>query len=36
MELNCLDNCIDAKHPKMFSDITAGKYLDQRLKEIGF
>ena len=36
MELNCLDSCVDAKHPKMFSDITAGKYLGQRLKEIGF
>ena len=36
MALNCLKNCIDTKHPKMFSDIIAGKYLDQRLKEIGF
>ena len=35
MQLNCLNNCIDDKHPKRFEDITAGEYLDQRLKEIG-
>lgn len=35
MKLNCLDNCIDDKHPKGFEDITAGDYLDQRLNEIG-
>ena len=35
MPLNCLSNCIDNKNPKMFEDITAGEFLDQRLKEIG-
>lgn len=35
MKLNCLDSCIDHEHPKLFDDITAGEYLDQRLKEIG-
>lgn len=36
MDLSCLDNCIDATHPKLFPDITAGVFLEQRLKEIGF
>ena len=36
MDLSCLENCIDENHPKQFPDITAGEYLDQRLKEIGF
>jgi isopenicillin N synthase-like dioxygenase len=35
MDLSCLDNCIDASHPKSFDDITAGEFLDQRLAEIG-
>lgn len=35
MPLNCLDSCIDDKHPKQFDDITAGGYLDERLREIG-
>lgn len=35
MSLACLENCIDASHPKTYNDITAGEYLDERLKEIG-
>jgi isopenicillin N synthase-like dioxygenase len=35
MSLNCLDNCVDAQHPKKYSDITSGQYLDERLIEIG-
>lgn len=35
MPLNCLENCIDADHPKMYEDCTAGEYLDQRLIELG-
>lgn len=35
MELTCLTNCVDAEHPKLFEDITAGEFLDQRLAEIG-
>jgi len=35
MDLTSLDSCIDAEHPKQFSDITAGEYLDERLREIG-
>lgn len=36
MDLSCLPNCIDDEHPKHFKDITAGAYLDERLREIGF
>lgn len=35
MSLDCLSECIDAHHPKSYPDITAGEYLDERLKEIG-
>ena len=35
MSLACLENCIDVSHPKAYNDITAGEYLDERLKEIG-
>ncbi|MGF1589207.1 MAG: isopenicillin N synthase family dioxygenase [Pleurocapsa sp.] len=35
MDLSCLFSCIDEHHPKQFADITAGEFLDQRLREIG-
>ena len=35
MPLNCLEQCIDATHPKQFDDITAGEYLNERLVELG-
>jgi isopenicillin N synthase-like dioxygenase len=35
MDLTCLESCIDAEHPKHYIDITAGEYLDERLREIG-
>ncbi|ASU35432.1 isopenicillin N synthase family dioxygenase [Mucilaginibacter xinganensis] len=35
MSLACLPQCIDATHPKQYEDITAGAYLDERLREIG-
>jgi isopenicillin N synthase-like dioxygenase len=35
MDLTSLDSCIDAEHPKLYTDITAGEYLDERLREIG-
>ncbi|TCZ66435.1 isopenicillin N synthase family oxygenase [Flaviaesturariibacter aridisoli] len=35
MSLACLDSCIDEQHPKAYEDITAGEYLDERLREIG-
>ncbi len=36
MDLSCLESCIDEKHPKLFPDISAGAFLEQRLREIGF
>ena len=35
MSLACLTSCIDAEHPKAYEDISAGEYLDERLREIG-
>jgi isopenicillin N synthase-like dioxygenase len=35
MSLAALPQCVDAKNPKQWSDITAGDFLDQRLAEIG-
>lgn len=33
--LACLANCITAERPKAYPDVTAGEYLDERLREIG-
>lgn len=35
MPLNCLDNCVDEEHPKLYTDITAGEFLHERLIELG-
>ncbi|APA66075.1 isopenicillin N synthase family dioxygenase [Maribacter sp. 1_2014MBL_MicDiv] len=35
MPLNCLENCIDNEHPKLYQDITAGEFLHERLIELG-
>ena len=35
MDLSCLSSCIDQEHPKMFTDMTAGEFLDERLIELG-
>ena len=35
MSLRCLDSCINLDNPKLYEDITAGEYLDERLYEIG-
>lgn len=35
MSLACLPNCIDEAHPKAYPDITAGEFLNERLREIG-
>ncbi|MGB5378504.1 isopenicillin N synthase family dioxygenase [Muriicola sp.] len=35
MSLNCLENCVDEQHPKLYSDITAGEFLHERLVELG-
>lgn len=35
MKLNCLPECITETHPKAYEDITAGEFLNERLKELG-
>lgn len=35
MRLDCLDSCVSEERPKLYEDISAGEYLDQRLREIG-
>jgi isopenicillin N synthase-like dioxygenase len=35
MDLTSLPSTIDAEHPKAYTDMTAGEYLDERLREIG-
>jgi isopenicillin N synthase-like dioxygenase len=35
MDLSCLENCIDDENPRIFQDITAGEFLNERLAEIG-
>ena len=34
MDLSCLDSCVTADKPKQFDDITAGEFLDERLREL--
>lgn len=35
MSLNCLENCINDKNPKNYSDINAGDFLEERIRELG-
>jgi len=35
MDLTCLDQCVTVENPLHYEPITAGGYLDQRLREIG-
>ena len=35
MDLSCLENCVTQEHPLQYEPITAGEYLDERLREIG-
>lgn len=35
VSLACLEHCVDEANPKAYEDITAGAYLDERLREIG-
>ena len=35
MDLTCLENCVDETHPKQFEDVTAGEFLEERLRELG-
>ena len=35
MDLTILQKCVDENHPPAYEPITAGDYLDERLREIG-
>ena len=35
MSLAALPHCVDSRHPQAYENITAGEYLEERLKEIG-
>ncbi len=35
MNLDCLPQCIDENNPKLYEDITAGDFLNERLVELG-
>ena len=35
MDLSCLPSCITETEPKQFTDITAGEFLEERLRELG-
>jgi len=35
MDLSCLTGCMEDDNPKQFEDITAGEFLEERLRELG-
>ncbi|MCU0340262.1 MAG: isopenicillin N synthase family oxygenase [Spirosomaceae bacterium] len=35
MNLTCLESCVDAQNPKMYVNMTAGEFLNERLIELG-
>ncbi|MFK8039698.1 MAG: isopenicillin N synthase family dioxygenase [Crocinitomicaceae bacterium] len=35
MDLTCLKNCISDTHPKLYNDVSAGEFLEERLIELG-
>ncbi len=35
MNLSSLSSCIDAEYPKLYVDMNAGEFLDERLRELG-
>jgi isopenicillin N synthase-like dioxygenase len=35
MDLTSLESCIDTQHPKIYEDMTAGEFLEERLIELG-
>lgn len=35
MDLTCLESCVTEENPKRYEDMTAGEFLDERLREIG-
>ncbi|MEM6299963.1 MAG: 2OG-Fe(II) oxygenase family protein, partial [Bacteroidota bacterium] len=35
VSLTCLDSCVTEENPKQYEDITAGEFLNERLRELG-
>lgn len=35
VDISCLPSCVDAEHPKLYTDMTVGEFLDERLRELG-
>ncbi len=35
MDLTCLESCVDTANPRMYVNMTAGEFLDERLIELG-
>jgi isopenicillin N synthase-like dioxygenase len=35
MDLSCLESCVTPEHPKLYTNMTAGEFLDERLRELG-
>lgn len=35
MDLTCLESCVSSDYPKLYVDMTAGEFLDERLRELG-
>jgi isopenicillin N synthase-like dioxygenase len=35
MDLTCLESCVNAENPKLYVDMTAGEFLNERLIELG-
>lgn len=35
MDLSCLPSCVDEQNPKLYTDMTAGEFLEERLRDIG-
>lgn len=34
-DLTCLESCVDANNPRRYENMTAGEFLDERLRELG-
>jgi isopenicillin N synthase-like dioxygenase len=35
MDLTSLESCVSTEYPKLYTDMTAGEFLDERLRELG-
>nr|MDH4462320.1 isopenicillin N synthase family oxygenase [Flectobacillus sp.] len=35
MDLTSLSSCVNEENPKLYTDMTAGQFLDERLRELG-